>query len=202
MGRIAGVILAGGASPRMGGGDKSLCLVAGRPILAHVIERFSSQVDALALNANGDATRFASFNLPVLPDPLRDLGPLGGVLAGLRWARDQECTYLVTVACDTPFFPRNLVERLSQCLSSRAIVQSRSRDRIHPTFALWPVCLHGDLETFLQRNGASSMRAYAGTHQQCSIVDFPDIAALDPFFNINTMDELEMAERMAGTLEK
>ncbi|MEM6490044.1 MAG: NTP transferase domain-containing protein, partial [Pseudomonadota bacterium] len=84
--KIAGVILAGGLARRMGGGDKALLALAGRPLLAHVIERLAPQVDGLALNANGDPARFARFGLPVLADTVPGFaGPLAGVLAGMRW---------------------------------------------------------------------------------------------------------------------
>jgi len=202
MGRIAGVILAGGASARMGGGDKCLRPLAGRPILGHVIERMRPQVDALALNANGDPARFAAFGLPVLPDPLPGLGPLGGVLAGLYWARDLDCIHLMTAAGDTPFFPRDTVTRLCERAGSGAIVQSSSERRTHPTFALWPVRLLDDLDSFLRERGAASMHAYAGERHRTALVDFAAETGLDPFFNINTMEDLAFAERIAEEMRK
>ena len=84
---IAGIVLAGGRSTRMGGGDKGLLTLAGRPVLAHVLARFGSQVETLALNANGDPSRFDAFGLPVVADTVEGFaGPLAGILAGLEWA--------------------------------------------------------------------------------------------------------------------
>lgn len=114
---VAGVILAGGLARRMGGGDKSLLKLAGRPLLDQVIERAAAQVDRLVLNANGDPARFAGYGLPVVADVVPDFaGPLAGILTGMHWARDNapECKWLVSFASDTPFFPSDLVERLLQ----------------------------------------------------------------------------------------
>ena len=106
------MILAGGRATRMGGGDKGLLPLGGRPILAHVIERLAPQVERLALNANGDPARFAAFGLPVLADSVPGhAGPLAGVLAGLDWAAAEGAEAIVTAAADTPFFPRDLVAR-------------------------------------------------------------------------------------------
>ena len=108
-----GVILAGGQATRMGGGDKGLLTLGGGTILSHVIARIEPQVDSLALNANGDATRFAELGLPVISDSISGFaGPLSGVLAGLDWAAEKGASQIVTVAADTPFFPCDLVPQL------------------------------------------------------------------------------------------
>ena len=108
-----GVILAGGQATRMGGGDKGLLQLGGQSVLGHVIERLTPQVDRVALNANGDAARFAGLKLPVLPDSIDGFaGPLAGVLAGLDWAAEQGADTIVTAAADTPFFPCDLVPQL------------------------------------------------------------------------------------------
>ncbi|TIM25805.1 MAG: molybdenum cofactor guanylyltransferase MobA, partial [Mesorhizobium sp.] len=108
---IAGIILAGGQSRRMGGGDKSLLALGGRRVLDHVVARLAPQVGPLALSANGDPTRFAKFGLPVLADTVEGYaGPLAGILAGLEWA-SMACSVVVTVAGDTPFFPEDVVGR-------------------------------------------------------------------------------------------
>ena len=114
--KVAGVILAGGRARRMGGGDKGLQALAGQPLIAHVIARGGPQVAALAINANGDPARFADFALPVVQDSVSGFaGPLAGVLAGLDWAAEAapDCDWLATFACDAPFFPEDLVGRLS-----------------------------------------------------------------------------------------
>ena len=115
MKQVAGVILAGGLSRRMGGGDKCLRPLAGRPILAHIIARVRPQVGPLLLNANGDPARFADFGLPVAADVVEGhAGPLAGVLTGLEWAARNApgCRWLASFACDAPFLSRDLVARL------------------------------------------------------------------------------------------
>ncbi len=115
---VAGVILAGGLSRRMGGGDKSLRVLDGKPLIGHVIERIRGQAAPVAINANGDAVRFSTFGLPVIPDATADFaGPLAGVLAGMRWARTPRRgrAFIVTAACDTPFLPDDMVQKLLAC---------------------------------------------------------------------------------------
>ncbi|WP_323035945.1 molybdenum cofactor guanylyltransferase MobA [Pararhodobacter sp.] len=189
---IAGVILAGGRATRMGGGDKALLPVAGRPMLAHVIARLAPQVTALALNANGDPARFADFGLPVLPDPLPDQpGPLAGVLAGMEWAAAQGYTHLLTVAGDTPFLPEDLVARLAKAeFTLAASPDDTGRLRQHPTVGLWPVTLRESLRAALLR-GERKVGRWAAEHGAQSVVF---TAQPDPFFNVNTPDDLTLAE--------
>ena len=133
-GPIIGVLLAGGRSSRFGGGDKCLSALAGKPLLAHAIERFKPQVETLLLNANGDARRFARFGLKVIADYASPrigefAGPLAGVLAGMEWTRAHrpEARFLVTAATDTPFFPLDLVARLVEAGDGLAVAQSAER---------------------------------------------------------------------------
>lgn len=199
--RIAGVILAGGRATRMGGGDKCLRLLGGKPLLAHVAVRLAPQVDALILNANGTPERFAAFALDVVPDILHGVGPLAGVLTGMRWAEERGFSGIATAAADSPFFPRDLVFRLQAASDGmRRIVLPRSGGHPHPTFALWPVALANDLEGFLDVEGPSSMRAFAGGRHEPLMVDFAIDGDIDPFFNINTQDDLRRAQRLAETL--
>ena len=199
---IAGIILAGGRSRRMGGGDKALLDLAGQPMLAHVIKRFAPQVAALALNANGDPARFSTFRLPVIPDPVDGYpGPLAGVLAGLVWARSAlpGVTHVASVPADVPLLPRDVVRRLADGLAAGAhpIALARSRGRPHPVVGLWPVALAGDLETALT-SGARKVADWADLHGVAA-VDFEDEARADgledPFFNANTPDDLARLRR-------
>ena len=192
-----GVILAGGQATRMGGGDKGLLPLSGQPLLRHVIDRFSPQVEALALNANGDPERFETFELPVLPDSIDGFaGPLAGVLAGLDWAATLGATHIVTAAADTPFFPADLVPRLMLAAETQAqpIALARTDNGRHPTFGLWPVDLRDDLREALG-NGVRKVVAWTDQHGT-AMADFPS-EGFDPFFNVNTPEDLAIAERLA-----
>jgi molybdopterin-guanine dinucleotide biosynthesis protein A len=200
--RVAGIILAGGLSRRMGGGDKGLLALAGRPILERVVSRLSPQVDRLAINANGDASRFRAFELPVVADTVEGFaGPLAGILAGLEWAAaDPLCRAVVTVAADTPLFPPDLVERLSAAAEAQpgAIAVACSGGRRHPVFSLWPATLRPALARTLAQG---ERRVSAFIDGQAFVdVDFSSAAqgGLDPFFNINTPQDLAEAERILG----
>ena len=192
-----GVILAGGQATRMGGGDKGLLPLGGRTLLSHVIDRFLPQVAGLALNANGDPARFDAFGLPVLADSIDGfVGPLAGVLAGLDWAATQGATHIVTAAADTPFFPADLVPQLMLAAETqgRPIALARTENGRHPTFGLWPVDLRDDLRQALQ-DGVRKVVAWTDKHGT-AMADFP-VLGFDPFFNVNTPDDLARAERLA-----
>lgn len=188
-----GVILAGGQATRMGGGDKALLDLGGAPMLAHVIRRFAPQVAGLALSANGDPARFASFGLPVLPDTLPGFpGPLAGVLAGLDWAAREGASHIVTAAADTPFLPGNLVASLVAAAerAHEPIALAATASGLHPTFGLWPVSMRDDLRLALEA-GTRKVAAWALGQGAARAIfgDVPD----DPFFNINTPDDLALA---------
>lgn len=200
---IAGVILAGGLSRRMGGGDKTLFPLAGRPLISHIIDRFQRQTAPIALNANGDPARFRAFGLPVIPDTIKGFaGPLAGVLAGMEWAQGQAgITALVSVAGDTPFFPENLVAGLANAAGARqgGIIVARSGGRLHPVFALWPLALRDKLAAFLAETDERGVTAFAASQdaaeQAYPMEQFGTMTA-DPFFNINTAADLAEAERL------
>ena len=149
-GGVVGLLLAGGLSRRMGGGDKTLRLLGGRTILDHILERVRPQVKLLVLNANGDPARFAGTGLPVAPDVVPDYaGPLAGVLTGLDWAAEHApgARWVATFATDAPFQPTDLVERLLAAVECQGadMACARSSGREHPVFGLWPVHLRHDL---------------------------------------------------------
>ena len=151
MTEVAGVILAGGLSRRMGGGDKALRSLGGKPVLDHVIARARAQVGPLVLNANGDPARFEAFGLPVAPDLVEGFaGPLAGVLTGLAWAQAEapDCDWLASFACDAPFLPEDLVARLLAAVEAEGadLACAASRGRSHPVFGLWPLRLRAELE--------------------------------------------------------
>jgi molybdopterin-guanine dinucleotide biosynthesis protein A len=197
-----GVILAGGLARRMGGGDKGFLRLGGKPILDHVIDRLAPQVAGLALNANGDASRFAGYGLTVLPDGVAGFpGPLAGVLAGLDWAAEQGAETIVTAAADTPFFPCDLVPRLllagEDMVHPLVLAATPDPDRgqvRHPTFGLWPVALRDDLRAALAE-GLRKVVLWTDRHGG-RVASFP-VAAGDPFFNINTPEDLATAQALA-----
>jgi molybdopterin-guanine dinucleotide biosynthesis protein A len=200
---IPGLILAGGLARRMGGGDKSLLLLGGKSVLTHVIERLAPQVGPIALNANGDPARFASYGLPVLGDPLPDYpGPLAGVLAGLNWAADMGATHIVTVAADTPFFPTDLVTRLQKAAAEQGVglalagtPDPKRGIARQPTFGLWPVALRHDLHDALL-DGLRKIVLWTDQHNAATAVF--EIDQIDPFFNLNTPEDMLAAQDMIG----
>ncbi len=190
-----GVILAGGQARRMGGGDKALLALGGIALLEHVSRRFAPQVAQLALSANGDPGRFGS-DLPVLPDPVAGFaGPLAGVLAGLDWAARLGASHLVSAAVDTPFLPRDLVDRLIGAARGAgrpiALAASGSPPRPQPTFGLWPVALRDDLRAALE-TGTRKILDWTDRHGAAMAAFAAD--PLDPFFNINRPRDLTRAE--------
>ena len=197
--RPLGVILAGGRATRMGGGDKGLRRLGGRALLDHVIERLAPQCAGLALNANGDPARWAGYDMPVFPDDLPDHpGPLAGVLAGLEWAAGRGAEAIVTAAADTPFFPRDLGARLAAAAGPKGLALAATREAggklwRQPTFGLWPVALRNDLRAALA-DGLRKIVIWTDTHD-AGLAEFPDLP-FDPFFNINTPDDLSRAETL------
>ncbi|MBF0332608.1 MAG: molybdenum cofactor guanylyltransferase MobA, partial [Alphaproteobacteria bacterium] len=141
---VAGVILTGGRSLRMGGGDKCLLPLAGRPLLAHIVSRAAPQVSALALNANGDPARFAAFGLTVVADDVPGFpGPLAGILAGMEWVLRERpnCRWLASFPGDAPLVPPDLAERLALAAADADMACAVSGGRDHPVVGLWPVAL-------------------------------------------------------------
>ena len=157
------------------------------------------------MNANGDPERFAEFGLPVLPDPLDGLpGPLAGVLAGLDWAATRGADAIVTAAADTPFFPEDLIDRLATKAGDAGtpFAAAETGGRAHPTFGLWPTRLAGDLRHALTVEEIRKIVVWTDRHG-CARAAFDDRAdAADPFFNVNTPEDMEAARRIAATLEK
>ncbi len=203
MSAIPAVILAGGRASRMGGGDKCLRDLAGRMVLDHVLERLRDQAAPVALNANGDPARFADLGLEVLPDSVEGLvGPLAGVLAGMDWAAARGAAHVVSIAADTPFFPRDLVARLKARAqaSGAPVVLAASRGeggRIwrQPTFGLWEVRLREDLRAAL-RAGLRKVLHFTDPLGAADEIFEAAPQAGDPFFNINTPEDLQTAETL------
>jgi molybdenum cofactor guanylyltransferase len=193
-----GVILAGGRSARMGGGDKGLCPVGGTSILARIAARLAPQTKGLVISANGERGRFEAFGLPVLPDGPGDaVGPLAGVLAALRHAGGMDVPFVVSGPCDTPFLPADLVARLHEARARSgapgAVASSQGRE--HPTIGLWPVSSLPELEQAVLGQG---MRRARDAVSRLRLAEAEWTGAVDPFFNVNTPEELAAAEALAA----
>ncbi|MEZ5669384.1 MAG: molybdenum cofactor guanylyltransferase MobA [Alphaproteobacteria bacterium] len=202
---VAGVILAGGLSRRMGGGDKGLRLLGGRPLLGHVIARAQPQVRALALNANGDPARLAGFGLPVVADSIAGFaGPLAGILAGMDWAAAHapDCPWLASFAGDAPFLPTDLVARLLDAVAGgdAAIATVASGGQAHPVFGLWPVGLRAALRKAIVDEDVRKVDVWTARFPLATI-DYA-IEPYDPFFNANRPDDLSAAERILAHLSR
>lgn len=186
-----GMILAGGRSARMGGGDKGLRPFRGGTLIGAVIARLSPQVADLALNAGGDPARLAAFGLPVIADSVPGQpGPLAGILAAMDWAAARGAQSVVTAPCDTPFLPGDLVPRLLLA-GGGGLALAASGGRVHPTAALWPVTLRDDLRTVLAR-GERKVTAFTDRHR-AAVAEFP-LTAPDGFANANTPADLARLE--------
>jgi molybdenum cofactor guanylyltransferase len=199
---IAGILLAGGLSRRMGGGDKCLRPLGAATILARVIARAQPQVAALALNANGDPGRFAAYRLPVIADSIPDFaGPLAGVLAGLDWAASRGDTHVASFATDAPFLPHDLVARFVAAREREGadLVCAASGGRTHPVFGLWPVGLRDALRHAMVAEGIRKVDAWTARYR-IAIVDYPT-EPFDPFFNTNRPEDLAVAAALLAAEE-
>ncbi|MGJ7506564.1 molybdenum cofactor guanylyltransferase MobA [Variovorax sp. GT1P44] len=189
---VTGLVLAGGRGSRMGGVDKGLQTLEGKPLVAHALARLAPQVGALLINANRHLDRYAEFGVPTWPDADADFaGPLAGFLAGLAHCQTD---WLVTVPCDTPRFPLDLVARLGAGRGSGriavAVTEEDGRRQRQPVFCLMHRSLHEDLADFLAGGGRKIDRWL--DQVGCADVYFEEAGA---FFNANTIDEL----RQLGT---
>jgi len=191
------VILAGGAARRLGGGDKPLRTLGGKPILQWIIERIQPQVQFLAISANGDPSRFSTYALPILPDQSPDLGPMSGILASLEWCKrtTPDTSHVLTLSGDTPFIPLDLVHRLSSApdIGTSDIITASSAGHPHPTIAFWPVGAIEPIKSALSEHKNRRVSDWLSIFT-AHAVEW-DIQPIDPFFNINTPDDLEEAER-------
>jgi molybdenum cofactor guanylyltransferase len=198
---VVGIILAGGLARRMGGGDKCLLPLAGKTLLQRTIERAQPQVEQLLLNANGSSLRFARTRLPVIADTYtNNLGPLAGIHTGLNWMQTKapNAEWLLSFASDTPFFPTNLAEALLEAANgtSSKLVVAVSKSRVHPVFALWHISLKTKIEAQLATGEVPRLQEWV-TAQNPAQVEF-NADAYDPFFNINTPQDLYAAEPLAA----
>ena len=195
--QVAGLVLAGGRARRMGGRHKAFVELAGKPLVAHVTGRLRPQVAHLAISANAERERLRAFADVVLPDPVPGfLGPLAGVLAGLEWLRKThpDIPWLLSVPVDTPFLPHDLAARMWHGAMSEGVEMAvaASAGRIHPVIALWPVNIVDDLRHALTLRDVRKVGQFLADRRLVQVA-FDATDTRDPFFNINTAEDLAMA---------
>ena len=203
MPKVLGVIVAGGLSRRMGGGDKCLRNLGGRTILEWVGERAGPQTEEVILNANGDPKRFARFGLQVVPDLIEGYaGPLAGIHTGLQWARTNrpDCVWVASFAADTPFIPLDFASRLLAAAEAKGtqLACATSGGRTHPICGLWSVDLADSLRIALLEAGIRRIDQWTARHPLAE-VDF-GCDPVDPFFNVNRREDLAAAEAVLQKL--
>jgi molybdopterin-guanine dinucleotide biosynthesis protein A len=198
-----GLVLAGGLARRMGGGDKALIRIGGETILARTLARLTPQVTGVVLNANGDPARFAPFGLPVVADSVPDFaGPLAGILAGLDWVATnwQRIDWVASVPGDCPFLPHDLVARLHAACAkeNKPLACAHSGDWRHPVVGLWQVGLREDLRRAITQEDLRKIEVWTARYG-VALADWPT-DPVDPFFNVNTPEDVETATRLAASL--
>ena len=198
--KVIGVLLAGGLARRMGGGDKCLRSLAGRPLLDHLIDTVKPQVDVMILNANGEAARFAGYGLSVVADVIEGYaGPLAGVLTGLEWTAKNipDAAWVASLATDAPFLPGDLVARMKSAVKTEGadMACAASGGRVHPVFGLWPVRLRNDLRAAMIDEDIRKIDLWTARYNLV-VVEFEEERGRDPFFNVNQPDNLAEAGRI------
>ena len=209
LGPHVGIILAGGGGTRMGVADKALVKIRGRTMLERVIERLTPQVERLVLSANGDPVRFAAFGIPVVPDSTLGLGPLAGLLAGMRWSETNlpEARFAASVAADMPFIPLDLVGRLSEGCGrdENTVALAASSAGTHPVCGLWPIKVADVLERLLKSGENPKVLSFADRFMRLNVpfddIEPPNGERVDPFFNVNTPEDVHRAEEIAAALD-
>ncbi|KZL08494.1 Molybdenum cofactor guanylyltransferase [Pseudovibrio axinellae] len=194
--KVIGCILSGGKSRRMGHSDKSLVTLGKATLLEHVVSRLRHQVQQLVVSVNDPGDAYERLDLPLLKDQLAGhLGPLAGIHAALSWAKlhSPHATDVASIAVDTPFFPTNLVETLmlARVTNPEPPVICSSAGRSHFAFGLWPITLADPLKDYLL-NGGRSIKGFFNEHAPV-IVNFESQNTIDPFFNINTPEDIPLA---------
>ncbi|MGB7336969.1 MAG: molybdenum cofactor guanylyltransferase MobA [Salaquimonas sp.] len=206
---IIGVVLAGGLSRRMEGPEKALMDLHGKPLLQRVCERLETQLPKVILNANGDPSRFSFMPNPVQADVIEGYaGPLAGLLSAMKWAKHNapDATRIITVAADTPFFPADLVNRFCETTENaskdqqdQTICLAYSDGNRHPVFGSWPISLFEPLKHFLVDENNRKVMLFAQRYNlkkvEFELFDIED-ESIDPFFNINTPEDFNAAEKL------
>ncbi len=199
---VPAVILAGGKSSRMHGKNKALMKLGNRRIIEHVLSKLSFFTNNIALNVNSDYENFKSYELPLISDTIGGyLGPLAGILSAMQWAEEIGYSKVLTVAADTPFFPTDLFSHFEGFIQDYDIVMACTEDlegkiKRHPTFSMWSVKLKGNLELSLHEG----LRKIVSWTDKFNVKNVKfKMEKFDSFFNINTKEDLHLAEKfLAG----
>tara|TARA_B110000879_G_scaffold23234_1_gene30399 strand:+ start:267 stop:1400 length:1134 start_codon:yes stop_codon:yes gene_type:complete len=198
------VILAGGKGRRMGGKDKALIPLLDRPLLSYVLESISGHVAPIALNINTNLDKFSEFGYEIIEDPIKGhLGPLAGILASLNWARQLNQKWVMTLPCDTPFLPKNIVKEMIKLKNKELdvdLVVAQSKGYNHPVIALWKSDLNLKLEKALNE-GIRKIDIFTSS-LKVAYVNFDKINNdnFDPFTNLNSPLDLIKAQQILGKL--
>ena len=193
--KIIFVILAGGESKRFGGGFKTLSKINGKSIFIRILEKLKKNEIEILINANQNHEEFQKSKLPIIKDKKEGfLGPLAGIHSSISWClkeyKDKE--WIFTVPSDTPFLPENLLDKFCNKLEQNIeILVARSNNKVHPVISMWNVNLLNSLEKELSQKNRKIM-TWVEKHN-FDYVDF-DYKIFDPFFNINTINDLKRAE--------
>jgi molybdenum cofactor guanylyltransferase len=195
--RILGVIIAGGQSSRMGGREKAFVELNGATLLERVYSRIRFQVDDVVINANGDASRFSAFDLTVIGDQHVGLGtPLVGLHAALAHGQSHGFDAVLTVPSDSPFLPLDLVKRLEEAGRPTGAAVATSMTRVHYLTGLWSSALAPVLDICIRREGMRRVQDFVNKVATAEVEW--DVFPHDPFLNVNTVEELEMAAGVLG----
>ena len=198
------VILAGGKGRRMGGKEKALIHLLDRPLLSYVLEKVSGKVAPIALNINTNFDDFQKFGYKIIKDPIKGhLGPLAGILASLNWAKEINQDWVLTLPCDTPFLPKNLVQSMVEAKNKTPevdLVVAKSRGFNHPVIALWKSDINQKLQSALNE-GVRKIDIFTA-QLKIAYVDFDNIqnSDFDPFTNLNAPPDLILAQQILGKL--
>lgn len=192
--RVLGAVIAGGQSRRMGGQEKSFVMLGGVSLLERVLSRIAPQVEDIIINGNGDAGRFAGFGHQVIPDILPQGTPLAGLHAALCHGKSQGFDAVLTVPSDAPFLPLNLVARLAEAGAQTGAAVARSGGQSHHLTGLWSTAMAGKLGELL---GSGTLRRMMDLAEVFEVATSEwQVDETDPFLNINTPDDLALAERL------
>lgn len=196
--KTLGVILAGGQSRRMEGKDKGLIKLGSATLIERAVKRLKLQIPDFIISTNSNSIAYKKLNTPITKDAIAGFaGPLAGVLTAMRWAQlnRPKSKQIITIAVDTPFFPKDYAMKMLETHDEATqITIANSKDRNHPVFAIWDISLADKLEVFLVDEGNKKVMMFAERYSN-AIQTFDDKSGIDPFFNINTYDDLKEAQK-------